>query len=248
MKVKDLHILDRHYCVHADAYLVIGTAKNARRLPGTITGWHARGDETLYYKRHFLDADSAHIHFDAEMVDTDAIIDNIFSVDRQQQAVYDWEDRVIVPHGRIITAKDARAMIARVADDNDMPRPKLVWEEHTNHSEYDECDNRVHFGHRDSISLLHELAHALYHERRDGEKFADHSPGFVWTAIELYHRYAGVDLQLLITSAMQADIIGDLKSIRHIRDLSIPIVEQAMANDNTATPKAVVRTKNGPRP
>ena len=248
MKVKDLHILDRHYCVHADAYLVIGTAKNAHRLPGTITGWHAREDDKLYYKRHFLDSDSAHLHFDSEMVDTDVIIDNIFSNDHQQQTVYDWEDQVILPYGRSITVREARAIITKVADDNGMPCPKLVWESHTNHSEYDECENRIYFGHRDLISLLHELAHALYHERRDGEKFADHSPGFVWTAIELYHRYAGIDLQLLITSAIQADIVGDLQSIRHIRDLPTPIVERAIANDNKTEPKHSTRPKNRPQP
>lgn len=246
MKVKDLHILDRHYCVHADAYLVIGTAKNARSLPGTITGWHARGDERLYYKRHFLDADSAHIHFNKEMTDTDVIIDTIFRADRQQHAVYDWEDRVILPHGRTITPKEARAMIARVSDDNDMARPRLVWEEHTNHSEYDECDNRIHFGHRDVISLLHELAHAVYHHRRDGERYADHAPAFVLVAIELYHDYAGIDLNTLVSSANQAGLLGDVRAIQYVSDIADHVVTHAIAHDNSVKP-----AKNkmaGPRP
>ncbi|AEP10705.1 hypothetical protein MICA_2403 [Micavibrio aeruginosavorus ARL-13] len=246
MKVKDLHILDRHYCVHADAYLVIGTARNGARLPGTITAWHARGDEQLYYKRHFIDADSAHIHFNNEMTETDVIVDAIFRADHQQQAVYDWEDRVILPHGHTITPKQARAMIALVADDNDMPRPKLVWEDHTNHSEYDECENRIHFGHRDIISLLHELAHAVYHHRRDGDRYADHSPAFVLTAIELYHNYANIDLDTLVTSANKIGLLGDIKSIHYVTDIADHIVTHAVANDDEIKPAKIKPA--GPQP
>ena len=68
---------------------------------------------------------------------------------------------------------------------------------------------QIKFGHRDNISLLHELAHAIHdHKAAAG---ADHNPTFVWIAIELYHRYAGFDLAYLVATAHQAGLLGDIE-------------------------------------
>ncbi|WP_435640628.1 hypothetical protein [Micavibrio aeruginosavorus] len=248
MKVKDLHILDRHYCIHADGYLVVGTAKHRRGLSGFVTGWCHRNSDTLHHAQNFLDIDSAHISFNAEMVELESFLGGVFDRDHQEQTVYRWEDQCIVPLGRKITKDEAKALIEKISDDHDIPVPKLLWMPDTNSSSYEEETNKIRFGHREIISLLHEMAHVLYHHRRDGERYADHAPAFVFTAIELYHQYAGIDLDTLISTARQANILGDMKSIKYIGDVSIPIVEYAIANDNAPKPAHHNVRKTGPQP
>jgi hypothetical protein len=62
------------------------------------------------------------------------------------------------------------------------------------------------------------MAHLVYEARRDNDDPApDHSPGFVWTAIELYARYAEFSLHYLTTSAAACGVLGNIA----VKDLTV---------------------------
>ena len=239
IKVKTIDILKRHYCVHTDAYLVMGQRHSTPKCAPYIVGWIPRapaaktnmGNEILS-SHHFMDIDSAQITFNTEMTDHELLMGAAFTNDHQQYAVYEWENNILIPAAEPIKRNNAAALVEQISNDYKMPVPKLIWAAHTNHSEYDECDHWIRFGHREKISLLHEMAHALYHERRDGDTYANHCPGFVWTAIELYHRYAGVDLHLLVSSAMDKKLLGDVNASQYIKHNCVPDLSN---NDNKKT-------------
>ena len=66
--------------------------------------------------------------------------------------------------------------------------------------------------HRDLITLLHEIGHAIQSEDDMENKGPNHSPAFARILLELYNRYAGFKLDYLLVSANSYNLLGDLKS------------------------------------
>ncbi len=216
MKTKDLTIQESLFHTHADACLVRGILRDEVARPRAarhVVGWIARAaPQTLLAPRRCLDAASA-IRVFQETLETDDVPPALVRArDWQKKRVYDWENELLVPQAEPVEGvKTARAILRQVARDLAIPCPKLVWREPGGEdSEYDDDCHEISFGHREKISLLHEMAHAV-HAVRTGERLGPHhSPGFVWIAIELYHRYADVDLWFLVQSAAHRDLLGDI--------------------------------------
>lgn len=195
------------YHPHADAWLVQGRAKGIH-----IIGWVARQrPETVAHVRRFLDEASAAKAFSATIRTDDVPEALVMAQDWQQSRVYRWEDKHVLKFGRILDSPGkARSLMRRIAQDYGIECPKLCWTEHNGHSEYDADDNFINFGDRNSMTLLHEMAHAIHAQRLGEQMGPHHSPGFVEVAIELYHRYGGIDTPVLTETAGKAGILGDV--------------------------------------
>ncbi len=214
LKKKDLTVLAQHYDSHADSYLVLGKRKNrTKSLKRYVVAWRSRHRDQFAVCHYFTDSHSAEQYFNDVVYDEDRPDHPLLQKDWQKKAVYDWEQKTLIPHSRKINEKQARVLLQKVSRECGMKSPRLVWDKPAEGSSYDIDDHVIHFGHRDNISLLHEMAHVLYkHDLDESETDipTTHSPGFVWTAIELYHRYAGINLNYLIIMAAQQNILGDM--------------------------------------
>ena len=224
MKPGQLAITDRHYNRHTDSYVVMGRMGAGAGQPKTARPWAvafvSRHRETkMCNVRRFMDEGSARRAFGEVIAAQEFPHHRSLTADWQKERVYGWEGDFVYPHKRGIGAREARALIARVSADYGIEPPLLVMERKTDCSWYEPVDHEIHFGHRDTVGLLHELAHAVYELNRDEElPIPDHSPGFVWTAIELYHRYAGLDLSYLVVSAGSRGLLGDLQANQFIHE------------------------------
>lgn len=213
MKTKDLDIRDHHYYPDFDAFLIRayrpGTVK---RLPRAIVGWMQRTNpENLIETRSFPDIPAAMKAFAATQSSGEFPESFMDLQDLQVKKVYDWEDRLLMPSfdHEITDQKSGQRILRKIARARNIPCPKLIWADESNDSDYDSDTNQIKFGHRSLIPLLHEMAHAIHSKKlddNDGEMH--HSPGFVWHAIDLYHSYAGIDLDYLVATASKAGIIG----------------------------------------
>lgn len=200
-----LDILHKHFDPQMDAWLLLGRFKNGGSY---AVAWESRHRPGLVDCEIFESKTGAEVRFDAIIANAEQSDDPVFEKDFQKQAVYDWEDEDLMPFGKKIDEGEARVLLRRVAQDCKVPVPDLQWEPFTNTSEYD--DGMIWFGARDNISLLHEMAHHI-REQHDGEDsgLAPHAPAFVGVAGELYRRYAGIDENLLKSSAEQRNLLGD---------------------------------------
>lgn len=221
MKTKDLDIKDHHYYPDFDVFLIRGDRPGTgKRLPRSIVGWMQRTNpDKLIETKSFPDIASAmkafrdielSRHFPESFMDMK---------DRQVRKVYDWEDRILSPDydREIKDPQNTKKLLQRISREMGIRCPKLVWAENRSHSEYDEDSNVIVFGHRSLMPLLHEMAHAIHKqklEEEDNDNPIHHSPGFVWHAIDLYHRYGGIELDYLVQSAASAGILGPL----HVRE------------------------------
>lgn len=208
MNVKDFTKSASIYHPHADAWLVLGKDAKGR----FCTGWIARRKpDNLISCHRFLDEASAHVAFEDILKRDDVPHSLIIAPDWQKQTLYDWEDdnlskfRIDLPN-----PAQARRLMRQIAADYDIDCPRLKWLDFTNHSEYDEDENIIYYGARDNITLLHEMAHAIHYAQLCEHLGPHHSPGFVSIAIDLYHRYAGADLETLNGSAGKRGLLGDL--------------------------------------
>ena len=212
MKVKDLVVRSKHYDPHLDAYLIVGKRKReAKTLKNHVVAWVSRHNEQLSESKYFLDSRSATRYFNKTKNETHYPETPSLTKDWQKQRVYNWENKSLIPHALKINEKEAKSLIRKVSRDFSIRQPKLKMEKVTWNAEYDSSTNTIHFGSRDNITLLHELAHAIHIKETDDEPLADHSPGFVWTAIELYNKYAGINLSYLLLTAEKSGLLGDMK-------------------------------------
>ncbi len=209
MKLSDLDIREKFYSNDIDGYLILGRNRDETTLKRWVVGWYSRHSPTrLARRKSFADEESARAMLDVAYQTALSPAHEKFSKDWQKHTVYLWEDIDLAGHQIELTRQEARALVAKVCDDYNIEPPELVWSQKKG-SEYFPASHRIRFGHRDLISLLHELAHAI-HLHTDNLSKADHSPPFVWIAIELYNRYAGVNLQYLITTAQREGLLGDI--------------------------------------
>lgn len=204
----------RHYNPCPDAYLCLGRLNASPSIGDFVVGWHSRSKllgNHLREPHRFLDEASAARHFLRVIREGELPASPTLYRDWQKQAVYKWEQTFCEPHGVRLDKAQGEAIIRKVSRDYGIAPPKLVMRPENSHSEFNSDSNQIAFGHRDSITLLHELGHAVTAPLHEGNDMAYHGPIFVWKAIELYHRYANIELNHLIISATQRDIIGDLR-------------------------------------
>jgi hypothetical protein len=218
MKLSDLKILKEHFDSRIDGYLVIARRNNvvagSKSLKKYIVGWYSRHEnEKLARFKSFMDFESARKYFEDVLNKRIAPSNDVFVQDWQDQHVYEWEDDVLAPQAVKIDEETARKIIKRVCADYKIPEVELEWKEEEGGSEYYYHSNKIKFGHRDNLALLHELAHAINDFKRNTE-MADHGPDFVWITIELYHKYAGYNLAFLVATAYQAGLLGDVEAQR----------------------------------
>ena len=226
MKADDLKIFERYYSAELDAYVVFAKnnkadAKGKPSLKRFIVGWQGRHKpEKILVSKKFLDYESAEEHYQMlveEIDDPDFEYDEVFQ-DAQKKQVYSWEDNAVIPllNGKKINKTEAESLVRKVSRDYGIKAPKINWKKYADSSEYDSELNEIDFGHRDEISLLHELAHAIHGKHSETDHDVHHGPAFVWLAIELYNRYAGINLSYLVTSAQHQGILGDLDTDQDI--------------------------------
>jgi hypothetical protein len=198
-------IIKKYYDPDVDASLVLGRVRDRQQF---IVAWKSRHKDSFVSAKSFVDEAAAREYFNEIVTDAHPFIPESLTRDFQKKAVYDWEDNDLLPRSRLVTEKDARTLIRKIAHDYKVPVPDLEWEEFTNVSGYD--DDTIYMGARDNISLLHEMAHHIHEYKAIADDgLAPHSPGFVAFAIQLYHRYGNIDLQYLQKTAAVKDILGD---------------------------------------
>ena len=238
VKVKAMDVSARFYDAQADAYLVVGRIPASKK--SYAVGWHSRHCDTLVEPALFAIKKEAQRAFNRAAAHPDEKPDHdSFVKDWQEDGVNQWEETLLMPGTRKITQADARALLRRVSRDYGMPPPRLVWKKPGGASEYDPDLHEIPFSHRDNISLLHEMAHAIdEHAAASDALRPNHGPAFVWIAIELYHRYAGMNLNFMIVSAAQHHLLGDIHENQQVFTLS-PL--------KTVSPPRLCADRQGPR-
>ena len=214
MKENDLHILKRQFNQASDAYHILGKRKGKNAKKPYVLAWKIRHGDKLIDCRTFKHLPKAMETFNNQANDDDIhSLHPSFNIDVQQKNVYDWEHDCLDMGNHKITRAQALDIIEMVSNDFNLETPKLTWKRKQDYySECDTDDNEIIIGQHDLITVLHEMAHIIDVERSGDDVRPNHGPGFVWAAIELYNRYAGFDMSYLVTSAFQANIIGDLSA------------------------------------
>lgn len=227
-KAVGVEILKRHFDPHADAYLLLG---RTRGIPEHFVAWQSRHRKNIVDGTCFDTGAAARQHFERMIEDQERSEHPQIEKDWQQDAVYAWEEEFIFPLCRTLAKHEVQALTRRIARDYKISVGELVWGE-----EYDEEDGiALYRGDIDDISFLHEMAHHIHDHRQNGDIPAAHSPGFVAVAIELYHRYAGIDRNRLIESAAAKNILGDPGESRLIlKDIEIGAADR---NANRGKPR-----------
>lgn len=209
----EMLLLSREFAIHADGYLVLGQNDLAKKEARYYVGWMPRNPayaHMLCDEEYFEELDSARAHFDHLKKNEHLPIDSVFDEDWQQYPVYAWEERESHPTTMTINRAQAKDMVEKIAEECAMPAPRLIWQKHTNYSDYDFTDHTIRFGHRDSMVLLHEMAHALYHHDKFDDVRAAHGPAFVMILIDMYARFGELDREHLLASAGAEGLTGDL--------------------------------------
>jgi|GEM_PF-1365531 len=225
-------ILECYFDPHLDAYLVLGKINDSTEY---FTGWKSRHKDSIVDTRGFSNEAVARKRFNT-MIEEDELSGHPSLLkDYQKQRVYDWEEKMLMPHSKKINEKNARALINKIALDYGMSAPRLKWRKFTNYSKYD--SEAIYFGARDNISLLHEMAHHIHdHAICFDDSLPHHSSGFVHCAIELYARYADIDPKFLLSSAHNKEILGDPAQSQAIMPVQ-PTGKRAKGNGRRKAPE-----------
>lgn len=218
-------ILAQHFDPHSDAYLLLGRINDS----GYFVAWRSRHGKKLVDGTEFNGAGDARKHFERMIEEGERSEHPSIEKDWQQEAVYAWEEKFLFPQARTIDEAEVAALTRQISRHYKIPVSELVWGE-----DYEEEEGvELYRGDIDIISFLHEMAHHVHDHLQKGDVPALHGPGFVMTAIELYHRYAGIDIRHLTESAAAKNILGDPTTTGHILSLS----KTGKANDNDGSDK-----------
>jgi hypothetical protein len=223
-KLKDITVLDEIYNPHANGYMVTGKLKDSASEKPYILGWRTRKGQTLIEPQTYKSKGWLTRSFQ-KAISQDQWPDNeIFRRDTHQQRLYDWENACLVPQTIRVSEKKAREVIKRVCSDYNIERTMLRWrpDNEGKPSLYDPSEHSIEFRHRDLVSLLHELGHAIHEENGENDKGPHHSPAFTRILLELYNRYAGFNIDYLVITAQKFDLLGDTKSNQIISDPASP--------------------------
>lgn len=227
MKTKDIILIDRHYQRKIDAWLVLGQKRQDRELlPVFVAGWQPRlATNKLFTVKKFFDLESAQLYFRKTLHRDKSPKDKLFSRDLQKKNVYAWEDKHLDRYDCMLKDKDAtRDLVRQIAKDYKTKKPFLVLGKN-GRDHYDPDDDKLQIGTLSLLRLLHEMTHMLNTQFSDeSENGPDHGPAFVWMAIELYHRYAGLDLNYLVETAAQRDLLGPLNESHRVFPQRMPLI------------------------
>jgi hypothetical protein len=218
MNVKDIIISNRHYDQFADGYLVAGKLKKSalkktqskKKLGKYVVAWHSRHNEKLVKPKYYMDKETAEKAFLEDASDDLYPYKGALKKDWQADDYYKWQYKFIWPHRKGITKKSATELIKQASNDYNITAPKFKMSKAQNLSKYDYKNNEIIMGHRDNIFLLHELAHAICDQKFGSKHGSSHGPAFVWTAIELFNRYADINTQYMIATAAKDGLLGDI--------------------------------------
>lgn len=218
VKLKDIDVLRQLYDPHADGYFIAGKAKDEAAEKPYIMGWRTRKGRKLIAPQSFKSKGRLTRAY-KEAVKADHWPEHdIFRKDTQHKKLYAWEELYLQAHTIRLSEKTARKVISQVCDDYSIPPLKLRWCPEGKTSWYVYSSRLIKFSHRDLISLLHEIGHAVHDEIPESRKSAHHSPAFARILVELYHRYAGFPLDYLMVTAHEFDLLGDMKTEQLIFD------------------------------
>lgn len=211
--VNDIEIVERIYDPHMDLYAVFGRAVEAHPAP-FVLAWQKRGKTKLRDIERFADWKTAKDAFNDAVTGDHFPKSKKFYNDDQQQKVYAWEYMCVEPYAQKLNKREARALVKAVSKDYGMKSPKVTFTKNGDTSTYAPNDHAIELREHDNITVLHELAHAIHNKEneRSGRDHIHHAPQFVWLAIELYQRYAGLDMQEMVISAYQNNLLGDLSA------------------------------------
>ena len=222
MKISDVRIKQRSYEMTRDGYAFYGERLDNKTIGKYIAGWYAKSTGNIIERKTFMDRAAARRHFLDELGKPDRPEHDDFERDIQKRQLYDWEHKFIDPFAFEITRAQAEHIIDVVCADYHVEPPPLHWVESEDgmyRSHYDQQDHEIHMGHRDNITLLHELAHAI--DKTNNHDTPHHGPAFVWIAIELYNHYARISLPYMMKSASNKGILGDVRAptlLNHFND------------------------------
>jgi len=218
-KMKDITVFRELYDPHADGYLVTGRLKDESAPKPYIMGWRRRHGQTLIEPRSYSSKGWLTRSFREALENDEWPHDRQFFNDRHKDRLYRWEDQYLAPHTQRISEKQARQLIKDVSKDYGIEPPALRWRaENASSSFYLGQDHSITFHHRDRVSLLHEIGHAIHGQNDENDKGAHHSPAFTRIVMELYHKYAGFRLDYLMVTANIHNLLGDMKSEQIIFD------------------------------
>lgn len=209
--VNSVEILDCVFDPDLDLYAVLGRATAASKKPFKA-GWLSRDQEHFIELQHFSRQSRASQHFnDAAHGDITPESNAVYE-DHQRHAVYAWEDEYIAAFATKLDETDMQKLVRKVARMERQRAPKIRFKEEGRSSHFLPADYAIEFGHRDDITVLHEMAHAIHFNMNDerGKDYVNHAPQFVWILIGLYSKYANFNYQYLTTSAYKAGILGDM--------------------------------------
>lgn len=199
----DTVILERYFNPHADAYLVLGRLSGSF---GYFFAWESRHKKGFVDGVSFKGEKEARKYFDSMVEDPRYSDHPWIEKDWQVEAVYAWEAEYLDAFSKFLSEAEVTDLMRRIARDYRISLEDLVWGE-----EETDAQNGV-----ESISFLHEMAHHVHDRNEGGDVPVLHAPGFVRCAMELYHRYAGIDPGFLAQSAAAKNILGDPDEIPHI--------------------------------
>ncbi len=139
--------------------------------------------------------------------------------DKFKQKVYDWEDHILHPAFDIpVTSPDtARKIIRRISREMEIPCPKLVCRKtHLILNMMTQPTSLISATANSCRCCMNwrTRTHSIKLDEANNENAMHHSPGFVWHAIDLYHRYAGISLDYLVHTATAAGISRPPSSYR----------------------------------
>lgn len=215
--VNNIEIDEKIYDPGMDLYIVFAHSVKKCAEPYHIF-WQYRENHKITMQGSYKDVLDAREHFNA--VVKSEIEPNIEYRDPYVKNVYAWEDNDLTDYFRPLNKKEVKELIQKVSEDYKFDPPSI---KHTKTGNYYYHEtNHIELKDMNNITLLHELSHALtQHQSEQTERpYIDHSPQFVWNAIELYHQYADINLQYLVTTAAQHNILGDTQA-KQIWDFDI---------------------------
>lgn len=223
-KLKDITVWKQIYDPHADGYLVAGKLLDSTSEKPFVMGWRARHGRRLHEPKQFKSKGWLTRSFRDALANDDWPHKISAREDHQANRLYTWEETYLMPHAPRLNQNQARQVIRQICHDYDLDHVPLRWrkkgtrESGVPTSHYSPHDNSITFEHRDLVSLLHELGHAIHDKEDENDKGAHHSPAFARICLSLYHRYAGFPIDYLMITANKCNLLGDIKSEQIIFD------------------------------
>ena len=161
MKKNDLRVLRKLFNQASDAYLILGRKKDKGAKRPYVLGWQSRHSDEVVHARTYKHLDSVKDAFNQHALSGGPDLHTDFFSDPCQYTVYGWEEQFLHDDQKI-SKKQAEKLIAKVSADYKMKPPKLKWKKKEDGaSEYDADKHKITIGTYDTITVLHELAHAL---------------------------------------------------------------------------------------